>query len=156
MLSRIRVRDAGETDLPPGRIVELEVFSKANAAAEAAGKDMAVGERLLLGITKVALTTDSFLSAASFMETARTLIDAAVAGREDHLTGLKENVIIGRLIPVGTGYRGSSRLVTKAKEVTALGVAELANKYQQETGTTAVQPADQTHTPAMREKSEKF
>lgn len=154
MLSRVRVRDAGGTDLPPGRIVELEVFNRANAAAEAAGKDLAVGQRLVLGITKVALTTDSFLSAASFMETARTLIDAAVAGREDNLTGLKENVIIGRLIPVGTGYRGKSRLVARAAEVTAEGTAELAAKYQSETGPVAVQPADQTHVQAIREKGE--
>jgi len=66
---------------------------------------MAKGEKLLLGITKVALSTESFLSAASFMETARVLINAAVAGKEDKLRGLKENVIIGKLIPAGTGYK---------------------------------------------------
>jgi len=117
MLSRVRVRDAGDTDLPPGRVVELQSFNRANKQAEADGKDQAIGERLLLGITKVSLTTNSFLSAASFMETARTLIDAAVTGREDDLKGLKENVIIGRLIPVGTGYRGKSELVDKIKAV---------------------------------------
>jgi len=115
MLSRVRVRDAGGTMLPPGRTVELQVFSAANREAEAAKKEPAIGERLLLGITKVALTTSSFLAAASFMETARTLIDAAVTGREDMLYGLKENVIIGRLIPVGTGYRGETRLVAEAE-----------------------------------------
>ena len=81
-----------------------------------------MGEQLLLGITKVSLTTTSFLAAASFMETARTLIDAAVTGREDKLLGLKENVIIGKLIPVGTGYRGDTRLVREVQ--TALAAAK--------------------------------
>jgi DNA-directed RNA polymerase subunit beta' len=104
MLSRVRIRDAGDTDLPPGRIVEMQEFLRKNREMDAAGKKQAVGEQLLLGITKVSLTTNSFLAAASFMETARTLIDAAVTGREDFLLGLKENVIIGKLIPAGTGY----------------------------------------------------
>jgi DNA-directed RNA polymerase subunit beta' len=104
MLSRVRIRDAGETILLPSRIVELSEFRRENRLAEEASKRPAVGERLLLGITKVSLTTHSFLAAASFMETARVLIDAAVTGKEDNLTGLKENVIIGKLIPVGTGY----------------------------------------------------
>ena len=119
ILSRVRVQDAGDTSLPPGRVVEYQDFKRASDAAEADGKQPAVGERLLLGITKVALTTDSFLSSASFMETARTLIDAAVIGREDTLEGLKENVIIGRLIPVGTGYRGDSRLKDMAMDAAA-------------------------------------
>jgi DNA-directed RNA polymerase subunit beta' len=105
MLSRVRVSDNGETSLLAGRIVELAEFQEANIQAEKARKKTAVGERLLLGITKVSLTTRSFLAAASFMETARVLIDAAVTGRDDRLEGMKENVIIGRLIPVGTGYR---------------------------------------------------
>ncbi len=109
MLSRIRVHDAGETDLLSGRIVELSEFLEANAKAETEKKKPAVGEQLLLGITKVSLTTRSFLAAASFMETARVLIDAAITGRADNLEGLKENVIIGRLIPVGTGYREHER-----------------------------------------------
>jgi len=123
MLSRVRVRDSGGTDLPPGRVVEFQTFNRANKKAEAEKKEQAIGERLLLGITKVSLTTNSFLSAASFMETARTLIDAAVTGREDNLDGLKENVIIGRLIPVGTGYRGKTALVDKVKEVAAAEIA---------------------------------
>ncbi len=105
MLSRVRIEDPGDTNLLPGRIVEWSELKEANRQAEAAGKKTASGERLLLGITKVSLSTESFLAAASFMETARVLIDAAVAGREDNLTGLKENVIIGRLIPAGMGYR---------------------------------------------------
>jgi DNA-directed RNA polymerase subunit beta' len=104
MLSRVRVQQAGETVLVPDRIVEMSEFQRANRKAIASGGQAAIGERLLLGITKVSLTTQSFLAAASFMETARVLIDAAVTGREDELLGLKENVIIGKLIPVGTGY----------------------------------------------------
>ena len=105
MLSRIRIQDSGDTSLLPGRVVEWAELSAANKQAESEGKRGASGDRLLLGITKVSLSTESFLAAASFMETARVLIDAAVAGREDHLMGLKENVIIGRLIPAGMGYR---------------------------------------------------
>ena len=108
MLSRVRVHEAGSTGLLPGRVVELSEFLMANMKAEAEKKAPAIGEQLLLGITKVSLTTRSFLAAASFMETARVLIDAAVTGRADNLEGLKENVIIGRLIPVGTGYKDES------------------------------------------------
>jgi DNA-directed RNA polymerase subunit beta' len=90
--------------LLPGEIVEPKVFERANIKARKEGGKETVGERLLLGITKASLTTDSFLSAASFQETSRILIDAAVNGKIDYLEGLKENVIIGRLIPSGTGY----------------------------------------------------
>ena len=107
MLGRVRIHESGDTILLAGRVVELAEYLMANREAEAEGKKLAVGERLLLGITKVSLTTRSFLAAASFMETARVMIDAAVTGRADGLEGLKENVIIGRLIPVGTGYEGS-------------------------------------------------
>jgi DNA-directed RNA polymerase subunit beta' len=118
MLSRIRVNDAGDTNLIPGRTLELSEFLAENQKAKAADKKEATGERLLLGITKVSLSTSSFLAAASFMETARVLIDAAITGREDTLVGLKENVIIGRLIPVGTGYRiPGSDYVPAGKEV---------------------------------------
>jgi len=81
------------------------VRCEANEKAKADGGELATGEELLMGITKVALSTESFLSAASFQETARVLINAAVEGKVDHLRGLKENVIIGKLIPAGTGYR---------------------------------------------------
>jgi len=105
MFSRIRVVDPGETTLLPGDVVERDQFYDANEIAKENGEREATGESMVLGITKVALSTESFLSAASFMETARVLINAAIAGKEDHLRGLKENVIIGRLIPAGTGYR---------------------------------------------------
>jgi len=86
----------------PGETVEAEVFEHANLTVKVPAK----GDRLLMGITKASLTTDSFLSAASFQETPRVLIEAAVNGKIDFLEGLKENVIIGCLIPAGTGYKG--------------------------------------------------
>jgi len=105
MLGRIKIETAGDTDLLPGDIVEKDQFVEANDEAKKAKKESATGETLIMGITKVALSTESFLSSASFQETARVLINAAVTGKDDNLRGLKENVIIGRLIPAGTGYR---------------------------------------------------
>jgi len=107
MLSRVRILDPGDTSLLPGDTVEEVQFQEANETAEKAGGKAATAEKLLLGISKVALSTESFLSAASFQETAKVLINAAVTGKEDRLRGLKENVIIGKLIPAGTGYRKS-------------------------------------------------
>ncbi len=105
MFSRVYVRDAGDTELMAGSRVEWPKFNAVNQKAIAAKKKPAAGDRLLLGITKVSLSTSSFLSAASFQETSRVLINAAIEGRIDHLEGLKENVIIGRLIPAGTGFK---------------------------------------------------
>jgi DNA-directed RNA polymerase subunit beta' len=111
MFSRVFVHDIGETDLLPGEIIEKDIYVLANKAAKKNGKKEARGEELLLGISRASLTTDSFLSAASFQETARVLIDAALNGKVDYLKGLKENVIIGRLIPAGTGYREMKKMV---------------------------------------------
>lgn len=105
MFSRIRIKDAGDTRLAIGDIVEKTAFKEENEKAKKEGKTVAKGVEVLMGITKVALTTTSFLSAASFMETARVLIKASLEAREDKLLGLKENVIIGNLIPAGTGFR---------------------------------------------------
>ncbi|MBI2645053.1 DNA-directed RNA polymerase subunit beta' [Candidatus Uhrbacteria bacterium] len=105
MFSRVYVLDTGDTDLLSGEIVELSEFLEANAIAHTEQKQEAHGQELLMGITKASLSTRSWLSAASFQETARVLINAAITGKPDRLEGLKENVIIGRLIPVGTGYR---------------------------------------------------
>ena len=105
MFSRVRVKNAGETDMSAGEIMEKQQFRRVNVKAIRAGKSPATAAQLLLGITRVSLSTSSFLSAASFQETARVLIDAAIRGKRDELKGLKENVIIGRLIPAGTGYR---------------------------------------------------
>ena len=103
MLRKIHVEDAGDTNLIAGSTVDMTEFNSENKIASENGKKQAKGKKTLLGITKVALQTDSFLSAASFQETARVLTDAALRGKVDKLHGLKENVIIGRLIPAGTG-----------------------------------------------------
>ncbi len=102
MFSRYLIKDPGDTAMLPGETVEAEVFEHANQEVKVHAK----ADRLLMGITKASLTTDSFLSAASFQETPRVLIEAAVNGKIDYLEGLKENVIIGCLIPAGTGYKG--------------------------------------------------
>ena len=105
MFGRVKIKDPGDTEFSGGEVVEKREFRKANLSAIRTGKRPATAYQLLLGITRVALSTSSFLSAASFQETARVLIDAAIRGKQDNLRGLKENVIIGRLIPAGTGYR---------------------------------------------------
>ncbi len=105
LFSRVYIEDPGDTEFIPGAIVTKAQFTGANAEVKAKGKKEAKGSVLLLGMTKCSLTTDSFLSAASFQETARVLINASISGQVDHLRGLKENVIIGRLIPAGTGFR---------------------------------------------------
>ncbi|MDI6692403.1 MAG: DNA-directed RNA polymerase subunit beta' [Anaerosomatales bacterium] len=109
MMRKVTVLDPGDTDLLPGQLVDRFVFEDANERAVQDGGEPATGHAVLLGITKASLATDSFLSAASFQETTRVLTDAAIAGKEDELLGLKENVIIGKLIPAATGmkrYRG--------------------------------------------------
>ncbi len=103
MLRKVKVEDPGDTELLPGGLVDSFVFEDVNAAAIAEGKKPAVARPVLLGITKASLATESFLSAASFQETTRVLTDAAIKGKKDPLLGLKENVIIGKLIPAGTG-----------------------------------------------------
>ena len=95
--------DNGDTDMFAGSLVDIHEFEDKNALVEAEGKRPATGKRILLGITKASLATESFLSAASFQETTRVLTEAAVKGKVDDLIGLKENVIIGKLIPAGTG-----------------------------------------------------
>ena len=105
MLKKIRVDEGGDTGLLPGRLVDYLDFEDLNDQMKAEGKAPAEGTRVLLGITKASLATDSFLSAASFQETTRVLTDAAIKGKVDRLLGLKENVIIGKLIPAGTGMK---------------------------------------------------
>jgi DNA-directed RNA polymerase subunit beta' len=104
MFSRVYVKDAGDTELLPGETVERAIFDEENRRVKELKKTPAEADELFLGITKVSLSTESFLSAASFQETAKVLINAAVSGKLDKLEGLKENVIIGRLIPAGTGF----------------------------------------------------
>ena len=111
MLRRIRISDAGDSDFLVGEHVEKHRFEEANQKLLAAGKRPAVGEPMLLGITKASLSTESWISAASFQETTKVLTEAAVAGKIDFLRGLKENVIMGRLIPAGTGLRQYREMV---------------------------------------------
>ena len=105
MLKKVRVEDNGDTDMFPGSLVDMYEFEDKNNEMIAEGKRPATGKRVLLGITKASLATDSFLSAASFQETTRVLTEAAIKGKVDDLVGLKENVIIGKLIPAGTGAK---------------------------------------------------
>ncbi|MBK5515060.1 DNA-directed RNA polymerase subunit beta' [Bacillus sp. TH11] len=103
MMRKVRVLDAGETEVLPGTLLDVNQFTTANTDALLTSKLPATGRPVLLGITKASLETDSFLSAASFQETTRVLTDAAIKGKRDELLGLKENVIIGKLVPAGTG-----------------------------------------------------
>ena len=105
MLKKIRVEENGDSNFLPGTMVDILEFEDENARLIAEGKEPAVGEAVMLGITKASLATNSFLSAASFQETTKVLTEAAIKGKVDPLIGLKENVIIGKLIPVGTGMR---------------------------------------------------
>ena len=105
MLKKVRVEDNADTDMFPGSLIDMYDFEDKNTKAVENGKRPATGKRVLLGITKASLATESFLSAASFQETTRVLTEAAVKGKVDDLVGLKENVIIGKLIPAGTGMK---------------------------------------------------
>ncbi|WP_088549984.1 DNA-directed RNA polymerase subunit beta' [Paenibacillus aquistagni] len=133
MLRKIRIIDNGDTTLLPGSFVDMHEYEEANKVAIVADKEPAVAKPVLLGITKASLETDSFLSAASFQETTRVLTDAAIKGKVDQLLGLKENVIIGKLIPAGTGmsrYRNVkvtnplNEQMEEAFEQAGVGVAE--------------------------------
>jgi DNA-directed RNA polymerase subunit beta' len=106
MLRRVRIKEVGDTDFLVGDHVEKWRFDEENGKVIGRGGEPAIAEPLLLGITKASLSTESFISAASFQETTRVLTEAAINGRVDRLVGLKENVIMGRLIPAGTGLAG--------------------------------------------------
>ena len=105
MLKKIRIEERGDTEFLPGTMVDVLEFNEVNEQMEAEGKEPATGEQIMLGITKASLATESFLSAASFQETTKVLTEAAIKGKVDHLIGLKENVIIGKHIPAGTGMK---------------------------------------------------
>ena len=124
MLRKVRVDDGGDTDMFPGSLVDMYEFEDKNKEAVEQGKRPATGKRALLGITKPSLATDSFLSAASFQETTRVLTEAAIKGKEDDLIGLKENVIIGKLIPAGTGMKRYQDVTIKVEGEDEKTVAE--------------------------------
>ena len=110
MLKKIRIEDNGDTEFLPGTLVDVLDFEEVNEQLEKEGKTPAEGKQVMLGITKASLATESFLSAASFQETTKVLTEAAIKGKVDHLVGLKENVIIGKLIPAGTGLKRYSEI----------------------------------------------
>ena len=110
MLKKIRIEERGDTEFLPGTMVDVLEFNEVNEQMEAEGKEPATGEQIIMGITKASLATNSFLSAASFQETTKVLTDAAIKGKVDHLIGLKENVILGKLIPAGTGMKCYSNI----------------------------------------------
>ncbi|HXV68222.1 MAG TPA: DNA-directed RNA polymerase subunit beta', partial [Nitrospira sp.] len=125
MLRKVRVEDPGDTQFLPGSQVSKSVFEKENEQVMEKGGKPALGKPVLLGITKAALTTDSFISAASFQETTRVLTEAAINGREDNLLGLKENVIVGRLIPAGSGFEEyrDTFVISEKSDAVAVGAA---------------------------------
>ena len=103
MLKKIEVKESGDSNLLPGEIIDRIKFNTLSEKLKSEGKKPPKGARVLMGITKASLQTESFISAASFQETTRVLTDAAIRGKVDTLEGLKENVIVGRLVPAGTG-----------------------------------------------------
>jgi DNA-directed RNA polymerase subunit beta' len=110
MMHKVKVEEAGDTELLPGEYVGISMYEEENAKVIEGGGEPAVARPVLLGITKASLATDSFLSAASFQETTRVLTEAAIKGKMDPLLGLKENVIIGKLVPAGTGMSRYSNI----------------------------------------------
>ena len=127
MLRKVRVMDPGDTDLLMGTLMDIADFTDANADVVIAGGVPATARPVLMGITKASLETNSFLSAASFQETTRVLTDAAIRGKRDNLLGLKENVIIGKIIPAGTGmarYRNLEPQAINEVEIIEDTVAE--------------------------------
>ena len=110
MLKKIRIEDNGDTEFLPGTLVDVLDYEEENERLIKEGKEPADGKQVMLGITKASLATNSFLSAASFQETTKVLTEAAIKGKIDPLIGLKENVIIGKLIPAGTGMKSYSNI----------------------------------------------
>ena len=145
MLKKIRIEDNGDTDFLPGTLVDVLEFEEVNENLEKEGKTPAEGKQVMLGITKASLATDSFLSAASFQETTKVLTEAAIKGKVDHLVGLKENVIIGKLIPAGTGlkrYR-DIQLDTGMPEETPAVEEETAESLLEDEETITLDEADE-------------
>jgi DNA-directed RNA polymerase subunit beta' len=125
MLKKVRVDQKGDTTLLPGQLVDRHELRRINAAMQADGKELAVAEEVILGITKASLATDSFLSAASFQETTKVLTDAALEGKIDRLAGLKENVIIGKLIPAATGLKRYRTIEIEPAEPLPRGIDDI-------------------------------
>ena len=126
MLKKVRIEDNGDSDVLPGTLIDALDYEEMNEKLEAEGLRPAEGKQVMLGITKASLATNSFLSAASFQETTKVLTEAAIKGKVDPLIGLKENVIIGKLIPAGTGMKRyqSVRLNTEMSDFSELNLDE--------------------------------
>ena len=155
MLQKVRVEEPGETDFLPGAVVDKFRFRRTNQQAQADGKKPAMANPLLLGLTKASLQSDSFLASASFQETTKVLTEAAIAGRVDHLLGLKENIILGHLIPAGTAFRAYSSIEIKknvvpeeqaAAEAAAVAAAAAASTPQVDFAATVEAEEDHTNT----------
>ena len=148
MIRKVRVMDPGDTDLLMGTLMDINDFTDANKDVLIAGGVPATGRPVLMGITKASLETNSFLSAASFQETTRVLTDAAIRGKKDHLLGLKENVIIGKIIPAGTGmarYRNLEPHAINEEEYLNPPVEEEGNEETTEVVVdTAVETVEET------------
>ena len=125
MMKRVRVDQKGDTELLPGQFVDRQEYGRVNKAVIDAGGEAAQAEEIILGITKASLNTDSFLSAASFQETTKVLTDAALEGKIDRLVGLKENVIIGKLIPAATGLKRYRRIEIEPSEPLPRGMDDV-------------------------------
>ncbi|MGB9791427.1 MAG: DNA-directed RNA polymerase subunit beta', partial [Thermacetogeniaceae bacterium] len=134
MLRKVKVEDSGDTELLPGGLVEVFEFEEENAKALAEGKEPATAKPIILGITKASLATESFLSAASFQETTRVLTEAAIKGKTDPLLGLKENVIIGKLIPAGTGMSRYRNIKVMTEEERKAAEAQEEKSSSEEPG----------------------
>jgi DNA-directed RNA polymerase subunit beta' len=138
MLQKIEIVDAGDTEFLPSEQVDRIEFDEANLKAQEEGKKPAVGHPVLLGITKASLQTRSFISAASFQETTRVLTEAAVNGKSDSLEGLKENVIVGRLIPAGTGAQ-----IARVREIAKRRDDLILAQKQSEAGVPVAAPSEE-------------
>ncbi len=132
MLKKVRIENNGDTDFLPGTLVDVLDYEDMNEQLIAEGKEPAEGRQIILGITKAALATNSFLSAASFQETTKVLTDAAIKGKVDPLIGLKENVIIGKLIPAGTGMKRYRNTRLSTDEVETISFEEELPETEEE------------------------
>ena len=159
MLKKIRIENNGDTEFLPGSRVDVLDFEDVNEEMEKEGKEQAEGKQVMLGITKASLATDSFLSAASFQETTKVLTEAAIKGKVDKLIGLKENVIIGKLIPAGTGMKRYSNIKLSTDDMLAEQEEEETAVYEEEENDTQAVAEEMTETvneDALEEISEEM
>jgi DNA-directed RNA polymerase subunit beta' len=143
MLRKVMIDDPGDTDMLPGELIDRYAFNQLNDEMITQGGEPATAQEVLLGITKASLATDSFLSAASFQETTRVLTEAAINGKVDHLRGLKENVIIGKLIPAGTGFAGRRDGALKLATHEENAIAAISSEPLREVEPTSIEQVEE-------------